>query len=71
MLELYYVLIFRYNRKIKGMCSISENDFSFDEINGECPSCGEDTVNGVAYDQCLYSELSCKTCGAQPCEGRC
>jgi len=42
-----------------------------DEPNGECPECGELTIDGVAIDQCSYSPILCDTCGYAPCDGSC
>jgi len=42
-----------------------------EEINGECPDCGEVTINGVAAYGCNYSPQTCTTCGAQPCDWSC
>jgi hypothetical protein len=39
--------------------------------NGECPDCGEETVDGEAYRQCSYSPVECKTCNHRPCDGSC
>ena len=41
------------------------------EIDGECPDCGEPTVEGVAASGCNYSPMVCETCGARPCDGSC
>lgn len=34
------------------MCCVPTNDFSYEDINGECPDCGADTVDGEAIDSC-------------------
>jgi hypothetical protein len=52
------------------MCC-SNTDYSREDINGVCPDCGEDTVDGDAYDACDYSPTLCKTCGWSPCDGSC
>jgi hypothetical protein len=44
---------------------------SKEEINGECPDCGMETVDGQAASGCHYSPCDCKTCGAQPCDQSC
>lgn len=41
------------------------------EINGTCPDCGIDTVDGEAYIGCNYSSLSCETCGSRECNESC
>ena len=46
-------------------------DWKKQEPNGKCPDCGEDTVDGVAYHQCCYSPVECKTCNWRPCDGSC
>jgi len=45
--------------------------FKPEEINGVCPDCGEDTVDGEAAEGCHWSPMTCKTCGAQPCDQSC
>ena len=52
------------------MCC-SASGYSIDEINGECPDCGESTVDGDAYDNCSYSPSECGTCGYSPCDQSC
>jgi len=49
----------------------SNTDYTREEINGECPDCGEPTINGDAYDNCDYSPEICKTCGWAPCDESC
>jgi uncharacterized protein (DUF983 family) len=41
------------------------------EINGECPACGEPTVDGNAFDRCNYSPEDCEVCGSARCDGSC
>lgn len=41
------------------------------EVNGECPDCGQPTVNGESQYGCYYSEVECETCGSRPCNGSC
>lgn len=41
------------------------------EPNGECPDCGEPTVDGFAAVGCNYSPVICETCGARPCDDSC
>ena len=38
---------------------------------GKCPDCGEPTVDGAAKYGCNYSPVTCKTCGAAPCDWSC
>ena len=52
------------------MCC-SNTDYKESEINGECPACGEPTVDGCAYDSCSYSPVQCETCGNAPCDQSC
>ena len=42
-----------------------------EEINGECPDCGEDTIDGFAPSGCNYSPTQCDTCGDAPCDQSC
>ena len=41
------------------------------EPNGECPDCGEPTVDGRSKEICGYSPLACPTCESRPCDGSC
>ena len=41
------------------------------EINGECPDCGEKTVDGEAAEGCNYGRDKCETCGGSPCSRYC
>ena len=41
------------------------------QINGTCPDCGIETVDGVAACGCNYSPVECKTCGSAPCNLSC
>lgn len=41
------------------------------EVDGECPDCGEDTVEGTAQHGCNYSPVVCDTCGSAPCDLSC
>ena len=50
------------------MCA---DGWDYGEPNGECPHCGEPTVDGVAATGCLHSPVTCETCGAAPCDGSC
>jgi len=52
------------------MCCAA-TDFKEKEINGECPDCGEPTVNWNAYEKCSWSPVECETCGWAPCDGSC
>jgi hypothetical protein len=42
-----------------------------EEINGRCPACGEDTVDGYASEGCNYSSIECVVCGDAPCDQSC
>ena len=42
-----------------------------EEINGECPDCGAETVDGHAADGCNYSPVTCETCKSAPCDQSC
>ena len=52
------------------MCC-SNTYYNEEEINGVCPNCGEDTVDGYAFDCCDYSPTICDTCGWSPCDESC
>jgi uncharacterized protein (DUF983 family) len=52
------------------MCC-SPSGYLMDEINGECPNCGEPTVDGDAYENCTYSRRECDVCGWSPCDDSC
>jgi hypothetical protein len=53
------------------MMCCEPSGYSEDEIDGECPSCGQPTVDGDAYEQCYYSDVLCEVCGWSPCNGGC
>ena len=57
-------------KKLINMCC-SNTDYRLKDINGECPDCGEPTVDGNAYDSCDYSPKICETCGWSPCDESC
>ncbi len=59
-----------YFIKTNSMCCDNTN-YKKEEINGECPACGEPTVNGDAYDQCAYGKKQCEVCGNAPCDESC
>lgn len=40
-------------------------------IDGECPDCGEPTVDGEAFEICSYSPCECNTCDHRPCDDSC
>ena len=46
-------------------------DLGSENINGTCPDCGTDTVDGQAVDGCNYSPVLCKTCNDAPCDLSC
>lgn len=46
-------------------------DLGDENINGKCPNCGEDTVDGRAVYGCNYSPVICETCGNAPCDDSC
>jgi hypothetical protein len=52
------------------MCC-SPSGYCKGEINGECPVCGEPTVDDDAYEQCSYSSKQCEVCGWAPCDESC
>ena len=52
------------------MCC-SASGYNRNEINGNCPKCGEDTVDGDAYYCCSYSPLECDECGTRYCDQSC
>jgi hypothetical protein len=39
--------------------------------NGVCPNCGQDTVDGEAFEGCYYSPNDCELCDSRPCDGSC
>lgn len=39
--------------------------------DGECPACGEPTVDGEAAVGCFYSPVDCELCGSAPCDQSC
>jgi len=43
----------------------------YEEPNGVCPDCGEDTTDGDASVGCNYSPVVCDTCGSAPCDQSC
>ncbi len=45
--------------------------FNGNEIDGECPECGEPTVDGDAFEKCGYSPCQCDICGYSPCDESC
>lgn len=45
--------------------------YDADEVNGKCPECGMETVDGVAKEGCNWSPVECETCGYRPCDGSC
>lgn len=47
------------------------DDWDLGTPNGECPDCGEDTVDGEAAYGCGYSPVVCDTCESAPCDGSC
>ena len=52
------------------MCCASSG-YKEEEINGECPDCGNETVDGDAYECCSYSPAECETCDWSPCDLSC
>ena len=52
------------------MCC-SANDYKIEQINGECEVCGEDTVDGDAFESCGYSPVECDVCDSVPCDQSC
>jgi len=56
------------NAKIMGCCS---SIYEGEEIDGECPDCGEPTNDGDAVYGCSYSPVECETCGSTPCDLSC
>ena len=51
------------------MCSDGWDNL--DATNGECPDCGEPTVDGDAATGCHYGSVECETCGSRPCNESC
>lgn len=49
-----------------------ERQGAIGKVNGECPECGCDTVDGEAVDVCGYSpDDPCPICGSNPCSDYC
>ena len=46
-------------------------DYDDKDVNGTCPKCGVDTIDGDAVEIWSYSSLDCKYCGSRPCDGSC
>ncbi len=42
-----------------------------EDVDGECPVCGEPTVGGDAVERCQWSPVVCSYCGHAPCDGSC
>lgn len=53
------------------MSCCSPTEFKKEEINGTCDLCGEQTVDGFAYESCGYSPQSCEKCDCRPCDHSC
>ena len=53
------------------MSCYADSGYREDEINGECPICGEPTVDEEAFNVCTYSPVICQECGNAPCDGSC
>jgi hypothetical protein len=53
------------------MSCCADVGYEKEEINGECPECGEPTVDGNAYEQCSYSPETCEICNCKPCDLSC
>jgi len=52
-----------------GCCDGWSSDES--DVNGTCPDCGIETIDGEAAYGCAWSQISCKTCGHKACDGSC
>ena len=46
-------------------------EYDEEQINGVCPDCGIDTVDGHAFTGCNYSSVDCETCGSAICDDSC
>lgn len=46
-------------------------EYEDSEVDGECPDCGVDTVDGVSQSGCNHSPVICETCGDAPCDQSC
>jgi hypothetical protein len=42
-----------------------------EEVNGVCPDCGAETVDGFAREGCNYGRDPCPACGDAPCDQSC
>lgn len=47
------------------------DSYDYEEPDGECPDCGAKTKDGVAVGGCVWSPVTCPTCGDTPCDGSC
>ena len=45
--------------------------YPYEDLNGECPDCGNHTVDGEAQYGCYYARIVCETCNDRPCEESC
>ena len=43
----------------------------FEDIDGQCETCGNHTVKGEAYVSCAWGEKPCEECGYQECNDGC
>jgi hypothetical protein len=48
-----------------------ESDGETGKPNGECPACGEPTVDGRSKEICHYSSTDCELCEKAYCDGSC
>lgn len=53
------------------MCSDGWYPDEGEEVNGICPDCGGETIDGYAPYGYNYSPIECETCGDAPCDGSC
>ena len=53
------------------MCCDGWSPEKGEKINGKCPSCGEDTIDGMSPYGCNYSPVICDECGDTPCDQSC
>lgn len=53
------------------MACFGNYDYSGEKPNGECPDCGEPTIDGNAVESCSYSPQTCETCDCRPCDQSC
>ena len=52
-------------------CSPRFEQYERKDINGTCPECDEETIDGIAFDSCTFSPTDCTVCEWAPCDQSC